>query len=613
MAQSDDPPFMKSLTELGGLSTAYQSFKRIYDDFQQHLDFTRNAIDTSFNNLTSRGQQQQQLLQTESEELSQFPQPVIPETRLDQPQAVVPAKAEAETESATKKNQPFRLSEFHDLCKAMCSRTLRKYIVSHLSDTESLRREAVSALKLAPEPAKLVLECVGRFFLQGSKAYVKNSPMISSRQASVLILEFFLRLIGESKTEIEIRDSVKQEAFKASAAWRNRIQTEGGPTRVCEIDARGLLLFIACFGIPNVFRDEDIRDLIRVSNFTGIRDLLKHSRMLVARIPDIIGNMKKNGMHVEAVDVVYTFGIEDKFSPQAILTSFLEESKEAWMRSKRNAPIMRKEASEKHLAALKSVIKCLEDRKIDPVKLLPGFEIKENIVKLDKDIADLNKQIMDSNRMPKRIASGIESSNKFNSQEVKRPRFSASSLMTSPSIISLNDARAANYAIGKSSYDGLMPHLLDRGVSSHVQSYPAASAAIRGYDAQPSLEVLGTTVGGGGSVHGVGVDVGNSTGVGVPSTGSFSGVYRHMALDNVGQTVYGNDSSYRWNRVGETPYGDRFTAQNLVGKPAGTGVDGLFRPSLSVDRFAGPPDPQSIGVGNRGSSSDLYSFADAVV
>lgn len=55
-------------------------------------------------------------------------------------------------------------------------------------------------------------------------------------------------------------------------------------------------------------------------------------------ITDIIENMKKNGMHVEAVDIVYNFGIEDKFSPYTILTSLLRESREAWKRKRRDAP-----------------------------------------------------------------------------------------------------------------------------------------------------------------------------------------------------------------------------------------------------------------------------------
>lgn len=55
---------------------------------------------------------------------------------------------------------------------------------------------------------------------------------------------------------------------------------------------------------------------------------------------EIVENMKKHGMHVEAVDIVYTFGIEDKFSPHKILISFLRESKDAWKRTKRDAPVL---------------------------------------------------------------------------------------------------------------------------------------------------------------------------------------------------------------------------------------------------------------------------------
>lgn len=42
----------------------------------------------------------------------------------------------------------------------------------------------------------------------------------------------------------------------------------------------------------------------------------------------------KNGRSVEAVDVAYTFGVEEKFHPQTILTSFLRKSKEAWKRTR---------------------------------------------------------------------------------------------------------------------------------------------------------------------------------------------------------------------------------------------------------------------------------------
>lgn len=154
--------------------------------------------------------------------------------------------------------------------------------MSNLSNLSKLREEVPLALKLAPNPAKLVLDCFGRFFLQGIKAYYKDSPMIPSRKASVLILEYFL-LMGFDSGEIE--DAVKQEAELSAVDWRKRLVIEGGLVKACETDARGLLLLIGCFGIPKVFKYEDIRDLIRAGNVREISDVLRRSNVLLTRIP----------------------------------------------------------------------------------------------------------------------------------------------------------------------------------------------------------------------------------------------------------------------------------------------------------------------------------------
>ncbi|XP_044480455.1 protein FRIGIDA-like isoform X2 [Mangifera indica] len=578
MEQQNAPVFLKSINELSSLGAAVQVFERRFQELQNHLDFIQTAIDIKLRHETSPSHQNADQLQRLTEKMPLQPQP----------QSLPPTETQTLTEMATKNvnlTQGSRPSELHYLCEMMCSRGLRKYLVTHLSDVETLRRDSASALKLAPKPAKLVLDCVGRFFLQGKKAYTKDSPMISSRQASVLVLEFFLRLITESGSHIEIDETLKQEAEKDSVAWRKRLLSEGGLSKACEVDARGLLLFVACFGIPKVFKSEDVRDLIRFSNITEISDLLKRSGVIFARVPDIIENMKKNGMHVEAVDIVYNFGIEDKFSPYTILTSLLRETREAWKRKRRDAPHPLKKATEKHLAALKSVVKCLEDRKIDPAKLLSGWQIKEKIVKLEKEIVDLNKLIMDDNKKPKRKAGQIQSSNNFNFQETKRSRFTTngSTLVSSPHVIRLHEPMAANsYIDRKRSYNTLMPHLLTGGYSSYISNHLAAPAASHGYEAAPLPEALGSIGPSGGTVHAIGVEVGLSSGSSVlPSTAGPSGVHREESKDAVGQMMCGSVSSnYGWQSVGVAAYNDR-----VIGQPAAKGVDGLYEPP---SYFPGP-------------------------
>ncbi|GFZ07907.1 hypothetical protein Acr_19g0008440 [Actinidia rufa] len=251
------PQLTYSVTALRHLSDALSAFHRRYDELQEHLDFIRTSIDSKL----------LQLLDTEI-----VP---IPET--------VPLTETLVSDTAkTDDNSTSPESVIEKLCRDNCSRSLRRYIVSHLQNVLKLREEVPSALKFAPNPAKLVMECFGRFFLQGIRAYDKASPMIASRQASVLVLEFFM-LMGCDVGEIE--EVVRKEAAEAAVEWRRRLVGEGGLGKACEVDARGLLLLIGCFGIPKIFRNDDVKDLIWASNAGAIRDALRRSSVLLARIP----------------------------------------------------------------------------------------------------------------------------------------------------------------------------------------------------------------------------------------------------------------------------------------------------------------------------------------
>lgn len=72
---------------------------------------------------------------------------------------------------------------------------------------------------------------------------------------------------------------------------------------------------------------------------SSMRSLLSYLALcyIVIVFPGILETMMNNGMKIEAVDVASTFGIEDKFPPQKLLTSFLQDAKEASKRRRREA------------------------------------------------------------------------------------------------------------------------------------------------------------------------------------------------------------------------------------------------------------------------------------
>ncbi|KAF9668142.1 hypothetical protein SADUNF_Sadunf15G0097700 [Salix dunnii] len=571
-----EPQFLKSIGDLTSLSAAIDTFKQRFDELQNHLNFIDKAITARSNELEEKTQQLQQT-QTEKGK-TPLPQNVTETTKVTETETGTAAAAAPATEKP----------EVRSLCQMMCGRGLRKYIVSNLANVEKLREEVPAALKCAPKPAKLVLDCIGRFYLQGSKAYEKESPMITGREASILVLEFFL-LIGDHENAME--DAVKKEAEQVAIAWRKRLISEGGVRNSGEIDAKGLLLLIGGFGIPRLFSDEDVFDLVNLSKSRQFAGVVRRSRFLVTRVTDIIEGMMKKGMKVEAVDVACIFGIEDKFPAQKLLTLVLQESRESLEGRKRkanNSPAihLQKEAKEKQLITLKSVVKFLEEHQLDPRKLLPGWQLQEKIIELEKDIVDLNKKIgkLPLSKKPENVN---EVTNYWRSQEIKRRRFSEKgSPLISPGV-GLPDQIAASYMDGQSSHNSVMR--LNSGFPGHVNNYPAGTSVLYGSSLGPfPKNVPGT------SASGIGLSA---------AYGGSAGLHRDMLVDGTGKIKGGNVAHYAWHRAGDTALND-----GSVGH--WHHAPGLFGKSQSIEGFAGllnsPP-----AAANGSSAPDLYGFADA--
>ncbi|KAG5403988.1 hypothetical protein IGI04_010107 [Brassica rapa subsp. trilocularis] len=414
--QSNDPQFLKSIVDLTALAAAVDAFKRRYDELQSHMDYIGNAIDS---NLKTNG---------------------IIETAAASP----PPQNKTATAIACQ-SPPKEKSEAERFCESMWSKELRRYMFVNISERAKLIEEIPGALKLAKDPAKFVLDCIGKFYLQGRKAFANDLPAITARKVSLLILECYLLTFdpeGEGEKKKLLVSSVKDEAEAAAVAWKKRLVGEGWLGAAEAMDARGLLLLVACFGIPESFKSMDLLDLIRQSGTDEIVGALKRSPFLVPIMSGIVDSSFKRGMHIEALELVYTFGMEDRFSPSSILTSFLRMRKDSFERAKRQAqaPMASKTANEKQLDALSSVMKCLEAHKLDPAKEVPGWQIKEQMAKLEKDIVQLDKQMEEARSISRmeeaRSISRMEEarsisireeaaiSERLYNQQMKRPRLS---------------------------------------------------------------------------------------------------------------------------------------------------------------------------------------------
>ncbi|XP_060173804.1 protein FRIGIDA-like [Lycium barbarum] len=466
------PPLATQQSHLRQLSESLSAFQQCFSDLQLHINSIRTSIDSLLppphtSNSTP-------LLATSSQPAAPAPEPEPePSWESDPSEDIEEEEVEGEEKDVQKEEynekvkeeevnsphselKPSRSelitpgselkspgSELEILCQTMDSEGLREYMITHIQYTHELRVQVPKALKLSPGPASLVFKCMGKFYNKGSKSYVNNSPLIqerktkvhhrkrAKRKALVLLLECFLLMMGtdDDNKGFEIEKEVKEEAEQAALAWLKRMNLEGGVKQAQEMDARGLLMFIGCFGIPDKFNDACIRDLLQVSNINWISDAIRRSNVLMAKIPEIIGDMVANKTVVKAVHIAYCFGIQDRFNPKKLLASFLRESKSSFdkMNGSQGAHPGNIGAKRKYLNDLKSVIKCLRCHNIDPAKLLGGWQINMRIMSLEKEIAEFNKQIAD-HKMAQPNAGlrkrKVYETEWLSNQEVKRSHFS---------------------------------------------------------------------------------------------------------------------------------------------------------------------------------------------
>ncbi|XP_055832536.1 protein FRIGIDA-like [Solanum dulcamara] len=318
-------------------------------------------------------------------------------------------------------------SELEIFCETMDHHGLRKYMITHISNFRGLREEASKALRLSPSPASVVFKCIGKFYVTVGKKYANESPLSRGRKANVLLLECFLLMIGIDNKGVEIEQWVKEAAEQTALAWLERMDSEG--VKPQEIDARGLLYFIGGFGIPDKFTNANIRNLLQVSNLKWASDALKRSNVLMAKFPEIIEEMVANKAVVKAIHIVYSVGMQDKFNPRTLLTTFIRESKKSFdnMNGSLSAHQGNIGVKGKYLSDLKSILKCLRYHEIDPSKVLPGWEFSRRIMSLEREITEFNKQIADKKMAPQNAGSRKRKNDGtvwLSNKEVKHSHFS---------------------------------------------------------------------------------------------------------------------------------------------------------------------------------------------
>ncbi|KAF3626535.1 putative NADPH-dependent codeinone reductase 1-4-like [Capsicum annuum] len=295
--------------------------------------------------------------------------------------------------------------------------------------------------------------------------------------------------------------------------------------------------------------------------------------------------MVKHKMEVDAVDVAFTFGVEEKCSPCEILSSFLEELKESLKQKKwksHGSHAVVNEANKRELSTMKSVIECLEAHNIDPTKLIPRFRISDRIMSLEEKIArnDRRREKMVQNR--KFDETGF--ARRFEERQAKRIR-----------ILGSEHQRAVD------EFSKQRP-LPAGGTAGHIYGYSVSPSVLPGPVAGPIPDIVTSSLAAsrrGMTMDGVssGITTGTNNNL---QAGSYTGFHGRMPIeDETGHIRSYNHQLYGWQ-------GNAFMHERAVSHNYG------YRSSPPWQGSMGLPNPVPVGRGNQTAASYPYQLASTV-
>ncbi|KAK4483004.1 hypothetical protein RD792_010180 [Penstemon davidsonii] len=286
--------------------------------------------------------------------------------------------------------------ELVKLCQEMSSEGLHKFISDNRKNLATLREEIPIALKAASDPASLVLDSLKGFYgndMPNSDAR-KDSNLLGLRRTCIMLMEclssLFMNLDTESLSGI-ISETVKERAKATAEEWKPKLDyLDVDASNGNSLEAHAFLQLLATFGINSDFDQECLSKLIpMVSRRRQTAELCRYLG-LSDKMPGVIDVLVKNGRQIDAVNLAFAFELTDQFSPISLLKSYLYEAKKVASAAKpgSTSPIAhtQSDVNEKELTALKAVIKCIEDHKLEAQ--FPIDPLQKQVTEIEKAKAD---------------------------------------------------------------------------------------------------------------------------------------------------------------------------------------------------------------------------------
>uniref|UniRef100_A0A0D6R4M1 FRIGIDA-like protein n=1 Tax=Araucaria cunninghamii TaxID=56994 RepID=A0A0D6R4M1_ARACU len=321
-----------------------------------------------------------------------------------------PAKSGASKPGAASEVKP--RSQLKQFCEQMDAKGLLKYISENRKFLAALREEVPAALRLAMDPARLVLDALEGFYppnLKSNQGNKTETGLPAKRRSCILLLESLVPLLVDSTTGHDLPDAasdIKEQAKIIADDWKSKLaDVDIDASNGNSLEAQAFLQLLATFGIASDYDEEELCKLVLAVSRRRQTPELCQSLGLAAKMPGVVEVLIDSGKQIEAVNFAHTFGLVDKYPPVPLLKSYLKDArKAAQVKSGNTSVAAQNEANARELFALKAVIKCIEEHKLESE--YPLDTLRKRVLQLEKAKADKKRSAETGKIQPKKPRAG---------------------------------------------------------------------------------------------------------------------------------------------------------------------------------------------------------------
>ncbi|XP_050205328.1 FRIGIDA-like protein 3 [Mercurialis annua] len=297
--------------------------------------------------------------------------------------------------------------ELIKLCEAMDSEGLHKFVSDNRKNLAVLKEEIPIALKAAENPAQLILNSLEDFYpieipnVDGKK----DSGLLGLRRTCIMLMECLSILLMHTDLLSDlISKDIKEQAKEIAEEWKPKLDAlDVDASNGNSLEAHAFLQLLATFGIASDFHEEELTRLIpMVSRRRQAAELCRFLG-LSEKMPGIIEVLVNSGRQIDAVNLAFAFELTEQFSPVPILKSYLKEARKTTSPVKPGSASptsVQNEVNERELTALKAVIKCIEEQKLE--EQYPVDPLQKRLLQLEKAKADKKRDAEAAKPQPKR-------------------------------------------------------------------------------------------------------------------------------------------------------------------------------------------------------------------